>query len=42
VVSEQPEVVIDVEIDRRRLDTALVEGFDHDVAGVERLTYRAV
>ena len=42
VVAEEPEVLVDVEVDRRGLDTAVVEGVDHDVAGVERLTDRAV
>ena len=42
VVPEEPEVLVDVEIHRRGLDAAVVEGVDHDVAGVERLTDGAV
>ena len=42
VVAEQPEVLVDVEVDRRGLDAALVERVDDDVAGGERLADGAV
>jgi hypothetical protein len=42
VVAEEAEVLVDVEVDRRRLDAAVVEWVDLDPAGVERLTYGTV
>ena len=38
VVAEHAEVLVDAQVDRRRLDVALVEGVDDDAPGVERLT----
>jgi hypothetical protein len=42
VIPEEPEVPVDVEIDRRGLDAGVVERFDPDMAGGECLAYGAV
>ena len=42
VVAEEAEVLVDVEVDRRGLDAALVERVDPDLARVERLADGAV
>ena len=42
VVAEHAEVTVDVEVDRRRLDRALVEGLDDDPALGQRLPDRHV
>ena len=42
VVAEHPEEAVDVEVDGRRLDAALVERLDHDAAGGQLLADGAV
>ena len=42
VVAEEAEVLVHMQIDRRRLDARVIQGVDDDVARGERLAYRAI